>query len=156
MLVGNGFDIHRHSNDKKLVLGGISFEGIGFEAHSDGDIVLHSICDALLGATGKKDLGFYFPSSSATPENISSIEMLEKILDVINFENLIINNIDLTLISEVINVTKISDELELNLAKLLNTDISKINVKGKSMDQIGEIGKGIASAVMTTVSISHA
>ena len=156
MLVGNGFDIHRHSNDKKLVLGGISFEGIGFEAHSDGDIVLHSICDALLGATGKKDLGFYFPSSSATPENISSIKMLEKILDVINFENLIINNIDLTLISEVINVSKISDELELNLAKLLDTDVSKINVKGKSMDKIGEIGEGMASAVMTAVSISHA
>lgn len=156
MLVGNGFDIHRHSNDKKLVLGGISFEGIGFEAHSDGDIVLHSICDALLGATGNKDLGFYFPSNSTTPENISSIEMLEKILDVINFENLIINNIDLTLISEVINVSKISDELELNLAKLLNTDVSKINVKGKSMDQIGEIGEGMASAVMTAVSISHA
>ena len=156
MLVGNGFDIHRHSNDKKLVLGGISFEGIGFEAHSDGDIVLHSICDALLGATGKKDLGFYFPSNSTTPENISSIEMLEKILYVINFENIIINNIDLTLISEVINVSKISDELELNLAKLLDTDVSKINVKGKSMDQIGEIGEGMASAVMTAVSISHA
>ena len=156
MLVGNGFDIHRHSNDKKLVLGGISFEGIGFEAHSDGDIVLHSICDALLGATGKKDLGFYFPSNSDTEENISSIEMLEKILEVINFENLIINNIDLTLISEVINVSKISDEMELNLAKLLDTDVSKINVKGKSMDQIGEIGEGMASAVMTAVSISHA
>ena len=82
--------------------------------------------------------------------------MLKKILDVINFENLIINNIDLTLISEVINISKISDELELNLAKLLETDVSKINLKGKSMDKLGEIGKGIASAVMTTVSISHA
>lgn len=156
MLVGNGFDIHRHSNDRKLILGGISLDGSGFEAHSDGDIILHSICDALLGATGKKDLGYYFPSNSDTPENISSIEMLKKILDVINFENLIINNIDLTLISEVINVSKISDELELNLSKLLDTDVSKINVKGKSMDKLGEIGEGIASAVMTTVSISHA
>ena len=82
MLVGNGFDIHRHSNDKKLVLGGISFEGIGFEAHSDGDIVLHSICDALLGATGKKDLGFYFPSNSTcllytspSPRDLSTSRM---------------------------------------------------------------------------------
>ena len=97
MLVGNGFDIHRHSNENRLILGGISLDGYGFEAHSDGDIVLHSICDALLGATGKKDLGFYFPSNSDTAENISSTEILEKILDVINFENLIINNIDLTL-----------------------------------------------------------
>ena len=156
MLVGNGFDIHIHSNDRKLILGGIDLDGIGFEAHSDGDIVLHSICDALLGATGNKDLGYYFPSNSDTPEDISSIDMLKKILDVINFENLIINNIDLTLISEVINVSKISDELELNLANLLETDVSKINVKGKSMDKLGEIGEGIASAVMTTVSISHA
>ena len=83
MLVGNGFDIHKHSNDEQLVLGGISVEGPGFEAHSDGDIILHSLSDALLGSKAKKDLGFYFPSNENTPKNISSVEMLNKVLEII-------------------------------------------------------------------------
>ena len=62
MFVGNGFDIHKHSKDENLILGGINIDGYGFEAHSDGDIVLHSLCDALLGSKAKKDLGYYFPS----------------------------------------------------------------------------------------------
>ena len=83
MLVGNGFDIHKHSNDEKLVLGGISVEGPGFEAHSDGDIILHSLSDALLGSKAKKDLGFYFPSNESTPKNISSVEMLYRLLKLL-------------------------------------------------------------------------
>ena len=86
MLVGNGFDIHKHSNDEKLVLGGISVAGPGFEAHSDGDIILHSLSDALLGSKAKMDLGFYFPSNESTPKNISSVEMLKKVLEIIKIE----------------------------------------------------------------------
>ncbi len=73
MFVGNGFDIHKHSVDASLILGGIEFEGAGFEAHSDGDILLHSLCDALLGSVAKKDLGYYFPSNESTPKDISSV-----------------------------------------------------------------------------------
>ena len=109
MLVGNGFDIHKHSNDDRLVLGGIVVEGPGFEAHSDGDIILHSLSDALLGSKAKKDLGFYFPSNETTPENISSVEMLNKVLEIIEYEKIVINNIDITIISQVINISKISD-----------------------------------------------
>ena len=83
MLVGIGFDIHRHSQEEALYLGGLKIEGPGFEAHSDGDILLHTLCDALLGALSKKDLGHYFPSSSETPKKISSVEMLEEVLRII-------------------------------------------------------------------------
>lgn len=71
MFVGNGFDIHKHSKGENLILGGIHVDGDGFEAHSDGDIVLHSLCDALLGSKAKKDLGYYFPSDETTPKGIS-------------------------------------------------------------------------------------
>ena len=98
MLVGNGFDIHKHSNDDKLVLGGIVVEGPGFEAHSDGDIILHSLSDALLGSKAKKDLGFYFPSNESTPKNISSVEMLNKVLEIIEYDKVVINNIDINII----------------------------------------------------------
>ena len=80
MLIGTGWDIHKHSDLKPLTLGGVVFDEVGFEAHSDGDILLHALIDAILGATANKDIGHYFPSNETTPENISSFKMLETIL----------------------------------------------------------------------------
>ena len=156
MLVGNGFDIHKHSNDKKLVLGGIVVKGPGFEAHSDGDIILHSLSDALLGSKAKKDLGFYFPSNETTPENISSVKMLNKVLEIIDYDKIIINNIDITIISQVINISKISESIISNLADLLRINKKLINVKGKSFDNLGVIGDGKASACIALVSVKDA
>ena len=68
MLIGHGWDLHQHSKDEKLILGGVEFDEDGFTGHSDGDILLHALCDGLLGATGKKDLGYYFPSNDSTPK----------------------------------------------------------------------------------------
>ena len=156
MLVGNGFDIHKHSNDEQLVLGGISVEGPGFEAHSDGDIILHSLSDALLGSKAKKDLGFYFPSNENTPKNISSVEMLNKVLEIIEYDKVVINNIDITILSQVINISNISEAIILNLADLLRIDKQLINVKGKSFDNLGVIGDGQASACIALVSVRDA
>ena len=156
MLVGNGFDIHKHSNDEKLVLGGISVEGPGFEAHSDGDIILHSLSDALLGSKAKNDLGFYFPSNENTPKNISSVEMLNKVLEIIEYDKVVINNIDITVLSQVINISKISEAIISNLSDLLRIDKQLINVKGKSFDNLGVIGDGIASACIALVSVKDA
>ena len=156
MFVGNGFDIHKHSNNEKLVLGGITLEGPGFEAHSDGDILLHSLSDALLGSNAKKDLGFYFPSNESTPKNISSVEMLNKVLEVIEYDKVVINNIDITIISQVINISNVSESIILNLADLLRIDKKLINVKGKSFDNLGMIGDGIASACIVLVSVKDA
>jgi len=156
MFVGNGFDIHKHSNDEKLVLGGITFDGPGFVAHSDGDIILHSLSDALLGSKAKKDLGFYFPSDETTPKNISSIEMLNKVLEIIEYDKIFINNVDITILSQVINISKISDPICSNLADLLRIEKNLINVKGKSFDNLGVIGDGKASACIALVSVKDA
>ena len=156
MLVGNGFDIHKHSNDEKLVLGGISVEGPGFEAHSDGDLILHSLSDALLGSKAKKDLGFDFPSNESTPKNIYSVEMLNKVLEIIEYDKVVINNIDITVPSQVINISKISEAIISNLSDLLRIDKQLINVKGKSFDNLGVIGDGQASACIALVSVRDA
>ena len=156
MLVGNGFDIHKHADDEKLVLGGITVEGPGFEAHSDGDLILHSLSDALLGSKAKKDLGFYFPSDKGTPKNISSVEMLNTVLEIIEYDKIIINNIDITIISQVINISKISDSIASSIANLLSVDKDLINVKGKSFDNLGVIGEGKASACIALVSVKDA
>ena len=156
MLVGIGFDIHRHSQEEALYLGGLKIEGPGFEAHSDGDILLHTLCDALLGALSKKDLGNYFPSNSETPKKISSVEMLKEVLRIIEYKKYIINNIDIIVISQTINIADIRTELVENLGILLNIDISKINIKGKTTHNIGMIGRKEAAACQTIISLSHA
>ena len=156
MLVGIGFDIHRHSQEDALYLGGLKIDGPGFEAHSDGDILLHTLCDALLGALSKKDLGHFFPSNSKTPKKISSVEMLEEVLKIIDFKNYSVNNIDIILISQTINIENIRSKLVKNLGILLDIDESKINVKGKTTDNIGMIGSKEASACQTIISLSNA
>ena len=156
MLVGIGFDIHRHSQEEVLYLGGLKIDGPGFDAHSDGDILLHTLCDALLGALSKKDLGHFFPSNSETPKKISSVEMLEEVLKIIDFKKYSVNNIDIILISQTINIENIRSKLVENLGILLDIDKSKINIKGKTTDNIGMIGSKEASACQTIISLSDA
>ena len=156
MLVGIGFDIHRHSQEEILYLGGLKIDGPGFDAHSDGDILLHTLCDALLGALSKKDLGHFFPSNSETPKKISSVEMLEEVLKIIDFKKYSVNNIDIILISQTINIENIRSKLIENLGILLDIDKSKINIKGKTTDNIGMIGSKEASACQTIISLSNA
>ena len=156
MLVGIGFDIHEHSENSELYLAGLKLEGVGLKAHSDGDIILHALCDALLGSVGKKDIGHYFPSNSKTPENISSLKILEKVLTVIEYPSLKINNIDIIFISQVINVSNSRDKIIENLANLLDINSSKINIKGKTTDNLGIIGNQSASSCQVIISLTNA
>ena len=156
MLIGNGWDLHKHSSSEILYLAGLKFEEAGFEAYSDGDIVLHSLCDALLGSVGKKDLGHYFPSKQPTKKDIRSTEMLEKVLKIIEYNKLRVSNIDITIISQVIFVDEKREVLEEGISKLLNIDVGKINVKGKTTDNIGLVGDKKASACLVTLLIENA
>ena len=140
MLIGHGWDLHQHSDSKNLILGGVKFEEEGFEGHSDGDILLHALCDALLGATGKKDLGHYFPSDESTPKNIPSTKILSKILLVIEYEKFNLINVDITIITQKFNVQEKEKKIKENLSKQLGVPIEIINVKGKSADDYGIIG----------------
>src|SRR6056300_1630834 len=141
MFIGTGWDIHRHTNTKSLKLGGLSFDEDGFEGHSDGDILLHALIDAILGATSNKDIGYYFPSNEKTPKNISKFK---------------INNIDITIISQKVNVSSKRDEIEESIAKLLGIDKSNITVKGKSVDHLGLIGNNEASAALVSILLTNA
>ena len=138
------------------MLGGVKIDGEGFEAHSDGDIILHSLCDALLGSKAKRDLGYYFPSNESTPKNISSVEMLNKVMEIIEIDKLVINNVDITVLSQIINISQVSEEIRSNLGKLLRIDMNTINVKGKSFDYLGVIGDGTASACFALISVKDA
>jgi 2-C-methyl-D-erythritol 4-phosphate cytidylyltransferase/2-C-methyl-D-erythritol 2,4-cyclodiphosphate synthase len=156
MFIGTGWDIHKHSNSKPLTLGGVVFDEDGFEAHSDGDILLHALIDSILGATANKDIGHYFPSNEKTPQNISSSEMLKVILEEINFTRFKINNIDMTIISQKINISSKRGIVEDNISKLLSIEKTKINLKGKSVDKIGIIGNNEASAALVSILLVNA
>ena len=156
MLIGHGWDLHQHSDSKTLILGGVNFEEDGFEGHSDGDILLHALCDALLGATGKKDLGHYFPSDESTPKNIPSTKILSKILLVIEYEKFNLINVDITIITQKFNVQEKEKKIKENLSKQLGVPLEIINVKGKSADDYGIIGDQKASLAIVSLLLDHA
>ena len=156
MLIGHGWDLHQHSENKTLNLGGVNFEEEGFEGHSDGDILLHALCDALLGATGKKDLGHYFPSNESTPKDIPSTDILSEILNVVEYEKFILSNVDITIITQKFNVQDKAVKIQNNLSKLLKVPVEKINIKGKSSDDYGIIGDQKASLAIVSLLLDDA
>ena len=156
MLIGHGWDLHQHSENKTLNLGGVNFEEEGFEGHSDGDILLHALCDALLGATGKKDLGHYFPSNESTPKDISSIDIFSEILNVVEYEKFSLTNVDITIITQKFNVQDKAVKIQKNLSRLLKVPVEKINIKGKSSDDYGIIGDQKASLAIVSLLLDDA
>ena len=152
--IGNAFDIHKISKGKFLSLGGIKFKSkYSLIGHSDGDVVIHSIIDVLLGAIGKKDIGYYFPSSNKLYKNIDSVVLLNEIYKKFNLKNILILNLDITIISEAIRLEKYKNLIKRNVSKLLNCPISRVNIKAKSSDQIGIIGKSKGIACMASILI---
>ena len=156
MLIGHGWDLHQHSENKSLILGGVRFGEDGFEGHSDGDILLHALCDALLGATANKDLGHYFPSNESTPKDIPSTKILSKILNVIEYDKFQLINMDTTIITQKFNVQDKAERIQKNLSKLLNVPLEKINIKGKSSDDYGIIGDQKASLAIVSLLLDDA
>ena len=156
MLSGHGWDLNQHSENKTLKLGGVNFDEQGFEGHSDGDILLHALCDALLGATGKKDLGHYFPSNESTPKDIPSTDILSEILNVVEYEKFLLSNVDITIITQKFNVQDKAVKIQNNLSKLLKVPVEKINIKGKSSDDYGIIGDQKASLAIVSLLLDDA
>ena len=150
---GIGFDIHRLVKNKSLFLGGtkIPFHS-GLKGHSDGDVVLHSIIDALLGAMKRKDIGTYFPNTKNF-KNIRSSKMLVPILKKLENDNYLINNIDINLICERPKVSKYRDRIINSISKLIKINSNKINLKGKTVEKLGLIGEEKAIACEVIVSI---
>ena len=152
---GIGFDIHRLVKNKKLFLGGINIPfHSGLKGHSDGDVILHSIIDALLGAMRKKDIGTYFPSNKKKFKNIRSPKMLKPILEKLNKNNFLINNLDINLICEQPKVSKYRNQIVRSVSKLMQLDKNIINLKGKTVEKLGLIGNEKAIACEVIISIS--
>ena len=151
---GIGFDLHRLVKNKKLYLGGVKIPfHSGLKGHSDGDVILHSIIDAILGASRKKDIGTYFPNTKKF-KNIRSPKMLKPIINNLNKSNFFINNLDINLICEQPKVSKYRDKIINSISKLTTLNKDQINLKGKTVEKLGLIGKEKAIACEVIISIT--
>jgi len=146
--VGEGFDIHRLVAGRPLILGGVEIEyDLGLEGHSDADVLAHAVSDALLGAIGDGDLGVHFPSSDERWRDASGALLVEEVLRRVHAAGYRIGNVDATVIAQEPRLSPWRDAIRRGLAQMLSVDLSRLNVKLKSTDRLGAIGRseGIAA-----------
>lgn len=147
-MVGIGYDIHRLSENRKLYLGGVKIKfDKGLVGHSDGDVLLHAICDALLGAANLGDIGQHFPPDNNKYKNISSNEILTKTSKFLENSGLLAKNIDAVVIAEAPKILPYVNAMKKNIATILKISENSISIKGKTNEGMGEIGEGKAIAV---------
>ena len=153
--VGFGYDSHRFAPDRPLVIGGvvIPYE-LGLAAHSDGDVLIHAVCDALLGAAGLRDIGTYFPDTDNTWKNVDSTKLLAKVVDLIADKGWKVNNLDCTLILEKPKMKPYIELIISRLAKLLRIEPDRVAVKAKTNEKMGFTGAGEGIAATAAVSLA--
>jgi len=153
---GIGFDIHRLVKKRKLYLGGVKIPFVlGLKGHSDADPVLHAIIDSLLGACRLGDIGKLFSNKNKKYKNIRSTILLKKVIALIKSKNYLINNIDINIISEKPKIKKYSKKMIQTISKLCEINTNQINIKGKTTEKLGLIGKGKAIASEAMVSVTY-
>ena len=154
MRTGFGYDVHRLVQGRKLVLGGviIPFEK-GLLGHSDADVVLHALCDALLGAAGLGDIGQHFPDTDPRFKGISSMALLAETFELIRDKGFRVNNVDATIVAEAPRLASHRAAMQANIAGALEIDPADVNVKATTTEGLGAIGKGEAIAAMCVVTL---
>jgi 2-C-methyl-D-erythritol 4-phosphate cytidylyltransferase/2-C-methyl-D-erythritol 2,4-cyclodiphosphate synthase len=153
---GTGFDIHPFEENKKMYLGGIHIEApYGFKAHSDGDVLIHSLIDAILGAIGAGDIGEFFPDTDTQYKNIDSKILLEDIVKFVYNVGYEIVNIDLTIIAQKPKINPYKQEIKSTIAKLLNIKKQFVNIKATTAEKLGFIGRAEGVAVQSIATLKY-
>ena len=143
MRVGTGFDVHAYAVGRRLVLGGVEIDHEkGLEGHSDADVLIHAVMDAILGACGLGDIGIHFPDSYMEYQDISSLAQLEEVGKKMADKGYEIENIDATLILQKPKVFKYFEKMEENIARTLKIDTSRVNLKATTTEHLGFCGRG--------------
>ena len=152
MRIGQGFDAHRFIQGVKLILGGVEIHyDYGMEAHSDGDVVIHALCDAILGALALGDIGKHFPDTSSEFKGVDSRILLRKVVELMEQHEHKINNVDITIIAQKPKVAAYIEPMRKNLANDLKTEIANVSVKATTTEKMGFTGRGEGIAVQAIV-----
>ena len=156
MRVGIGHDTHRLSEGRPLLLGGIRIDHPrGLMGHSDADVVLHAVADALLGAAGLGDIGDAFPDSDPANRNRDSSEFIWETLERLKWEKWRVVNVDIVIFAQEPKLGPVKADIRRNLARLLAIDMDAVNVKAKTGEQVGVIGRGEAISCQAVVLIDR-
>jgi 2-C-methyl-D-erythritol 2,4-cyclodiphosphate synthase len=157
MRIGHGFDVHKLVIGRKCIIGGVEIAyDKGLDGHSDADVLLHAICDALLGAASLGDIGKHFPPTDNTYKNADSRDLLRQVIALLAAKNYVVNNIDATVICEAPKLAPHTATMCENIAADCQVAISQINIKATTTEKLGFAGRGegiAAEAVCTIVSI---
>lgn len=153
--VGHGYDVHRLTDGRKLILGGVEIDnnGVGLLGHSDADVLLHAVSDALLGACALGDIGKHFPDTDERYKGADSLELLKDVVQLINDEGFFINNIDATVIAQEPKLAPHIDAMRNNIADALKIPVNCVSVKATTEEKLGFTGakEGISAHCVTLV-----
>ncbi len=141
--IGHGYDVHRLVEGRDLILGGVKIEyEKGLLGHSDADVLLHAISDAILGACAERDIGFHFPDNDQSIKGISSLVILAKCGEILASHGYSVSNIDATVIAQKPKLSPYIEEMRKNIAETLGTEIENVNVKATTEEKLGFTGSG--------------
>ena len=156
ILSGNGFDVHQFEDNKEMFLCGVKIDSdFGFKAHSDGDVAIHALIDALLGASGFSDIGMLFPDNNATYKNIDSKILLNKVIIKLLSYGFEIVNVDITIAAQKPKIAKYKLQMRKVLANILNIDMARVNVKATTTEKLGFIGRAEGIAVWANANLKY-
>lgn len=155
--IGQGYDVHRLVPERKLILGGVEIpHNLGLLGHSDADVLLHAICDAILGALGAGDLGKHFPDSDPAYRGISSLKLLREVMALAEAKGYQLGNLDCTVVAQRPKLAPHIRDMVNNIAQACHADLSRVNVKATTTEELGFEGRGegiSAQAVVLLTSI---
>ena len=154
--VGQGFDVHKFVLDRPLIIGGVNINyEYGLEGHSDADVLIHAIMDALLGAAGLGDIGQHFPDTDEVFKDINSRKLLRSVIETLKLNNYIIGNIDATIICEAPKMQPHINQMIVNIASDCMCDLGNINIKATTTEKLGFIGRseGIAAQAICLIKV---
>lgn len=156
ILSGNGFDVHQFEDGKNLFLGGVEVEApYTFKAHSDGDVAIHALIDAILGACGMGDIGMMFPDNDDTFKNIDSKKLLKEVVKKVHNFGFEIINADITIIAQKPRLNNYKTLMRKTLAKILHVDVSKLNIKATTTEKLGFIGRSEGVGVLANANLKY-
>ena len=158
MYIGFGYDVHRLKKGRLLILGGVRIEnsrGLGLDGHSDADVLIHALMDALLGAAGLNDIGQFFPNTYPKYKNISSIHLLEFVYEELRKQNFYINNVDVVVVAETPKIYPFIDNMKQNISKTIKLEKERIGIKATTNEKLGFLGRGEGIAAMAVASIAR-
>jgi 2-C-methyl-D-erythritol 2,4-cyclodiphosphate synthase len=149
MRIGIGYDVHRLVEGGRLVLGGVTipFEK-GLLGHSDADVLIHAVCDALLGAAGLGDIGMHFPDTDPKLKNISSMIILSKTHEILKGKDFSVINLDSTIMAEIPKITPFKATMQKNIARAIEIEPECVNVKATTLETLGMLGRGEGIAAL--------